>query len=221
MLFMKKAAAAAVLAMGLSAGAQAAVQTFVFEGTYEYFNPEIAAQFGVVDGVTSSFSARLDFDTAQTPENAYYVQYASTFTYASYGVAAAVVQFGNQTVIANSVWLGIHDGINGDYISLVVAGPTFSNGIDFFTIGVETGISPADFLDGADASNILKFNQAIGSYAFIFGGAAENYPAGNKHYVTMSLAPAVPEPATWLTLITGFGLAGVAVRRRRVAFAAQ
>ena len=30
---------------------------------------------------------------------------------------------------------------------------------------------------------------------------------------------AVPEPATWAMMITGFGLAGVAIRRRRTTFA--
>lgn len=32
--------------------------------------------------------------------------------------------------------------------------------------------------------------------------------------ITPAAAPAVPEPATWLTMIAGFGLVGVALRRR-------
>jgi len=51
---------------------------------------------------------------------------------------------------------------------------------------------------------------------------------GKRHgeFITadFSLAPApisaVPEPATWAMMITGFGLAGTAIRRRRVTFAA-
>ena len=36
----------------------------------------------------------------------------------------------------------------------------------------------------------------------------------------VSVTDAVPEPATWALMLTGFGLAGVALRRRRVAVAA-
>ncbi|TPE65205.1 PEP-CTERM sorting domain-containing protein [Sandaracinobacter neustonicus] len=42
------------------------------------------------------------------------------------------------------------------------------------------------------------------------GGSNSNVPGG-----TGSTAGAIPEPATWLMLITGFGLVGLAVRRRR------
>ena len=31
--------------------------------------------------------------------------------------------------------------------------------------------------------------------------------------------PAVPEPATWISMIAGFGFAGAALRRRRAVFA--
>ena len=34
-----------------------------------------------------------------------------------------------------------------------------------------------------------------------------------------TISSAVPEPATWAMMITGFGLAGVAIRRRRTTFA--
>jgi len=36
--------------------------------------------------------------------------------------------------------------------------------------------------------------------------------------LTPPLSSAVPEPATWAMMITGFGLAGAAIRRRRVTF---
>ncbi len=34
------------------------------------------------------------------------------------------------------------------------------------------------------------------------------------------IATGVPEPTTWALMLSGFGLAGVALRRRRVALAA-
>lgn len=37
--------------------------------------------------------------------------------------------------------------------------------------------------------------------------------------VNVTIGQAVPEPATWMTMLLGFGLAGAALRRRRKAFA--
>ena len=41
-----------------------------------------------------------------------------------------------------------------------------------------------------------------------------------RFFVDSPLSSAVPEPATWAMMITGFGLAGSAIRRRRTVFAA-
>lgn len=41
---------------------------------------------------------------------------------------------------------------------------------------------------------------------------------GNFEYLQAPLQSAVPEPATWAMMITGFGLAGAAIRRRRVTY---
>ena len=37
----------------------------------------------------------------------------------------------------------------------------------------------------------------------------------NFRRTTVSVAPGIPEPSTWAVMITGFGLAGAALRRRR------
>jgi hypothetical protein len=46
-------------------------------------------------------------------------------------------------------------------------------------------------------------------------------PAGgrNADFLVSGTALAVPEPASWLMLITGFGLTGVMLRRRRLVLA--
>jgi hypothetical protein len=37
----------------------------------------------------------------------------------------------------------------------------------------------------------------------------------------LTISAAVPEPATWLTMLVGFGLAGAALRRSRVRLRTQ
>lgn len=48
----------------------------------------------------------------------------------------------------------------------------------------------------------------------------EAYGADVSATFTLVNTSAVPEPASWLTMIAGFGLVGYAMRRRKVAFAA-
>ena len=75
-----------------------------------------------------------------------------------------------------------------------------------------------------DLSQPLSYtaNSSGGSQFWFYYGADEANPIsfytdGNPITVTVS---AVPEPATWAMMIIGFGGAGVAIRRRRQAFAA-
>ncbi|MFN7174747.1 MAG: PEPxxWA-CTERM sorting domain-containing protein [Thermaurantiacus tibetensis] len=48
----------------------------------------------------------------------------------------------------------------------------------------------------------------------------DDSPANNRGGVSLAIAGAVPEPATWAMLIAGFGLVGAAARRRRQAVVA-
>lgn len=72
-------------------------------------------------------------------------------------------------------------------------------------------------LSGASSfAPAFTFNQ--GNLSFNLSGLSVN--AGDT--VVFNIAAAVPEPANWAMMITGFGLAGTALRRRRrvnVAFA--
>ena len=45
-------------------------------------------------------------------------------------------------------------------------------------------------------------------------------PIGESRHYQLTYAPGVPEPATWLLMIGGMGLAGASLRRRRAALAA-
>jgi hypothetical protein len=56
------------------------------------------------------------------------------------------------------------------------------------------------------------------SYTLRFTGLANVDSTAFIDDVSLSVTPStVPEPASWAMLLTGFGLVGTAIRRRRVA----
>lgn len=59
---------------------------------------------------------------------------------------------------------------------------------------------------------VLVFNEDL---VGTFGKGAQNGVTVKAKFWMESMPSAVPEPATWAMMITGFGLAGVALRRRR------
>ena len=46
---------------------------------------------------------------------------------------------------------------------------------------------------------------------------AGDYLVNNRYFDPLATGGGVPEPASWALMITGFGLMGVALHRRRVA----
>ena len=102
-----------------------------------------------------------------------------------------------------------------------------------FTIPAPGGSGPScqsclhDLSDWSSANagaHVLGFSTGAGSgwNGGTFAGAVDNFSfafGGNSQTYNFEVA-AVPEPATWAMMITGFGLAGAALRRRRSATAA-
>ena len=81
---------------------------------------------------------------------------------------------------------------------------------------------PATALAAAFPAVAIATPAAIGGGSSLIGAAAvlPFIPAvigggGGGGGVEINLAPAVPEPATWLMMIAGFGVLGFALRRRR------
>ena len=94
-------------------------------------------------------------------------------------------------------------------------------GVAFGALGVDLAVADAIGFDISGGTGAAFFNQGNRFYTLdLTTGAATlagNIGAGSLVGLT---AAAVPEPATWAPLLTGFGLTGVAVRRRRQTVAA-
>lgn len=81
-------------------------------------------------------------------------------------------------------------------------------------------VSPGQTLDGTVPGTALA--ETIGS-ASSDGSSAQHWQRADRLHVPVRIfeadrLPGTPEPSTWLLMIAGFGLAGVALRRRRPAY---
>jgi hypothetical protein len=115
------------------------------------------------------------------------------------------MQVGLQTAFAITSITGMVNGI-------AIAAPNGNYG-NYFTTG-------PSFLDGSG----VKFNNADGGRIdFFYQDNAQQYRVntfspGSSSFVTASSAAvaAVPEATTWAMMLTGFGIVGGSLRRRRI-----
>ena len=119
------------------------------------------------------------------------------------GVGAAALLFG---------------GSASDYaISTVDNNPLDINHMaNYEEIGIGSKVFADTFFRGTEGithyKDVYAYNPAIdtvSTYVSDFGNQ-------NVNYAFRIVGGAVPEPASWALMLTGFGLAGVAMRRRRV-----
>lgn len=81
------------------------------------------------------------------------------------------------------------------------------------------GSASGSLAEGEVAMRTLSVTAA--NIAFIEFGGAGAFGQSNLYSDNLTFTTnAVPEPASWAMLMTGFGLAGAALRRRRAALAA-
>lgn len=116
---------------------------------------------------------------------------------------------------------------------------TFVFGLDFDVAGVAqnltlNGVSYGDYAYGQFSHTInsilvapnFGWTSAVYTFTALNAGTAKMYfgTTSGDNIGTLvdnvSLTAAVPEPATWLVMILGFGAAGAVLRRRRAALAA-
>lgn len=118
--------------------------------------------------------------------------------------------FGSVNEFASTLLRGVRDFI----ISLSTDGVSYSYALsDRLAMGTGEPLASQDFALNGDARYVRL--DVLNNYGFdqyrpqdISSGLSE---------VRFSSASAVPEPATWAMMITGFGLVGAMLRRRRVA----
>lgn len=79
------------------------------------------------------------------------------------------------------------------------------------------------FFEGINVRGAVVNNNSVGEDLIFYGGGANinlntaDFPAVNYAVFTPSAAP-VPEPASWIMLIAGFGTVGYSLRRRRIGY---
>lgn len=196
-----------------------------------------AAAFGTVktDGFESAavgYYSPLDLDGVS-------ITYSTANFGPSYsGVSDTMIGtalYGFNVTPGGSKWLGFPDFINSA-ATFTFDSPTKSFG--FYLTGVQALFTSAitlQLLDGSMSTFYLPLNTNGGVTYFgitdttgftavflqqtNYPGYADAYGIDNISF-NDTLKPTVPEPATWAMLITGFGLVGVASRRRGAAKAA-
>lgn len=133
-------------------------------------------------------------------------------TYLSAGAGSgqpAVLTFNVPTTYLSFLW-GAPVGAN----RLVVA----STGASQLFTAASLGFPIAD--GSVDFRQAVQFNALPGDFitsiSFSNSTTVDSFAAGNFFAITRSIAP-VPEPSAWTLMISGFGMVGAAMRRRRSA----
>ena len=128
-------------------------------------------------------------------------------------------------LLTGNIFLTGHMGMTWIEFALTGADGTNGGTVDF-TITLN-GTTTVDFLDQLLGSGDTHFGfQATGTDVItnVFY-SIDNPPGGIDILKQVRIEPAdigaIPEPATWGTMLLGFGAAGFALRRRRKAFLTQ
>lgn len=187
----KRAGSLAILAAGSTSGvAQAQTFTDTFNFALDVRQPVNGAQVANPQSLNVTIGALLGQTTSQ-------------YTFSNRFIAASGPP-GNFPAEEDAVL----SGNNG--------ATAFSNKSQGFVPSVTYG--NGIFADNTLTSQSTALRFAIGATSYT-GNAAFTYDAGSQTFtlnrVDYAAVAGVPEPAAWLTMIAGFGVAGAASRRRR------
>ena len=203
----------------------------------------MAATVGLLDG--SSLSSTFEVNTPQTPESVGWVNElnARIFDAANTGngVLMGMTSYGNysalfdtgQAVVAGGLYQLSFD--TGFYATWINGSAQFEAMIGTIESGVFTAFAQTTGVRAHSGGNIGSgfyldpgllsgIGQGTGTVAVRLAQTASYSKQGQSDWfsfdnvvLTVTSPGGVPEPATWAMLITGFGLVGAVVRRRRLA----
>lgn len=107
------------------------------------------------------------------------------------------------------------NGVDGD--SLILSSQRRGVGDNDEEIRLDLSYPDADFLTGTDLPQAFTFTSALGgggNQLILRNSTAISTVLFTVETASAELAP-VPEPATWMMMISGFGLVGAGLRHRR------
>lgn len=147
---------------------------------------------------TQTFSPGVTFtkNGANSAEYEFDISQAMTLTASSFTNTAV-----GKTGVFNFSSIGLYSGLG-------VAGTKLETG----TISPRAG--------GTTSASLEAFTLNTGFYTIAYSGNVSGRPASVGSSITFAAAGGVPEASVWMLMIAGFGLIGVASRRRSDAVAA-
>jgi hypothetical protein len=223
-------AAAAILASGASA------TTALYRVDYVIGTDYIASALSNLGYATTTISGDL---SAETLSNYDVVVYANQDTNVPFGDLASLNSFiGSGGKVLYTTYsdeapnLGATEsGVQnlnsftvGSQFSAGITGPlsVVSTGWGTYSLGLtpSAGGTAAGSFDEVNAAIVIGNGGRTVWNGFLSDTVASSQLYQNELSYLVSGGGAVPEPANWVMLITGFGLVGAAARRRRVAVTA-
>lgn len=217
-----------VAVAGWSGAASAAVN-FHLEGDIAWYDSEaLANKFGESQSKMGTISIDLEFSDYLTDDDAVRTKSYAYGNFAAYHYTSMKVTVGNQTWQYSG---GIVDP--GNYAEIFDRTDGYEYGYEEINFNATEDVLTGNgltvsyfnswaFAQGGDnisSTDIASIGSLI-SPAFETNGFFDT-ELGTVYFFKMSVTeitqigtPAIPEPATWLMMIMGFGLTGMAVRRR-------
>ncbi len=206
--FLKTAAVAAVASFAISGSANAALSAFGFEGGLPaprapdsvLYNFDVLGDLSMIDpgynpALVAIHNTGSDGSGAQNP----FSNPANTPYLSVLGGGSATITFDKLMKSISFDW-----GSIDTYNTLTI---TLADGTMHNIIGNPGGGNQTSSSNNGRYYAVWDGANAIKSVTFA--------SSSNSFEVDALSGSAVPEPATWAMMITGFGLAGAAIRRRR------